>query len=185
MKAQQSQQARGQGAGSFLQKCDNAEATVFHHLSTLNHMKTKYLKTNWLIILLAIVLVAIGSAAATTYLNLQRRIHADEAFAATLDRIYQGQKLSVVLKAMQDGDAGTAAQRLDLLLCENILIINSELASAGDRERAYVKDAFMKIARLRPKNPDTATGGAQELSNDQIEAQKILAQACVEITRAN
>ena len=148
-------------------------------------MKTKYLKMNWLILLVGMVLVAAGFAAGTTYLDLARKIHSDEVFSATLDRIYQSQRLSAVLKTLHDGDVATAAQRLDLLLCDNILIINSELASADDLKRAYVKDAFRKIARLRPTNAGTTAGATQELNNDQIEAEKILAQACVEITRAN
>ena len=70
-------------------------------------------------------------------------------------------------------------------MCDNILIINSELAAADDATRAYVKDAFMKIARLRPKNLHTTAGDALKPGHDQIEAEKILTRACVEITRAN
>ena len=148
-------------------------------------MKTPYIRIDRLIPWLGIALVAAGFAAAATYLDLERKVHSGEAFAATLDRLYQVQKLNAALKTLRDGDAGTAAQRLDLLLCDNILTLNSELASADDRQRAYVKDAFLTIARLRPKNPDTTTGVAQELNNDQIAAEQILAQACVGITRAN
>ena len=147
-------------------------------------MKTKYVSMDRLIPLLGIALVAAGVAAAATYLDLERKAHSGEAFAATLDRLYQSQRLSAALKTMHDGDANAATQRLDLLLCDNILIINSETASANELSRAYVKDIFVRIARLRPKNPDTATGEAQKLDSDQIQAEKILAQACGEIAQA-
>jgi hypothetical protein len=169
----------------ILQECDNAEAAVFHHLTTLKHMKTRYLKKDWLILLLGLALVAGGFAATTTYLGLERKVSSGEAFSATLDRLYQSQKLSAALKTLHDGDMATAVQRLDLLLCDNILMINSDLALADDLKRAHVKDVFRKIALLRPQNPSTIAGATLEISNDQIEAEKILAQACVEITRAN
>jgi len=148
-------------------------------------MKTKYPRINWLILLLGAVLVTAGFAAAATYLDLERKNHSGEAFMATLDRLYQVQRLSAALKTLHDGDAGTAVQRLDLLLCDNILTLNSELASADDRQRACAKDVFTRIARLRPKNSSTTAGGAEELSADQIEVERILAQACSEITRAH
>ena len=143
------------------------------------------MKIDRLIPFLGIALVAGGVAAAATYLNLERKIHSGEGFTATLDRIYQDYQLSAALKTLHNGDAGTAAQRLDLLLCDNILKINAELASADDRKAAYVKDAFMRMARLRPKNPDTPVGAAPELNSDQREAEKILMRACAGITSAN
>jgi len=148
-------------------------------------MKTKYIKVHWLIPLLELVLIAVGVVTAAHYLDLDRKMHSDQAFSATLDRLYQVQRLSAALKTLHDGDAGAAAQRLDLLLCDNILIVNSELASANDRERAYVRDAFARIAHLRPRDPDATGGNAQKRYNEQIEAEKILTQATVEITRAN
>jgi len=148
-------------------------------------MKTKYIKTGWLTPLLEIALVAGGVVAAATYLDLERKIHSNEAFAVTLDHIYQDQQLSVALKTLHDGDAGAAARRLDLLLCDNILRLNSELASADARKAAYVKNGFMRIARVRPKNPETPAGAARELDTDQIRAEKILRQACAGVTGAN
>jgi hypothetical protein len=148
-------------------------------------MKTKHVRTDWLIPLLGIALVAGGVVAAATYYDLERKIHADEAFATTLDRLFQNQQLSAALKTLHDGDAGTAAQRLDLLLCDNILMLDSELACADERKAAYVKDTFRRIARVRPKNSEIAAGAAQELESDRIEAEKILMQACAGITGAN
>ncbi|MGD0260397.1 MAG: hypothetical protein ABSD29_11305 [Verrucomicrobiota bacterium] len=147
-------------------------------------MKTQYIKTDWLIPWLGIALVAAGFAAAATYLDLERKTHSAEAFSGTLDRLYQNQILSAALKTLHDGDVGTAAQRLDLLLCDNILLLNSELASADDRQRAYVKGAFTKVARLRPNNSSTTAGDAQKLNNDRIKAEKILMEACAGNTSA-
>ena len=68
-------------------------------------MKTRYIKMDWLIPVLGIAVVAGSLLAGTTYLNLERKIHADEAFTATLDRLYQDHQLSVALKttALLDG----------------------------------------------------------------------------------
>jgi len=177
--------ARNRFACPILQKCDNSAVAVFYPVERLTYMKTKYRGIDWLILLLGMGVVAGGFAAATTYLGLERKIHSGEVCAVILDRLYQDQKLSAALKTLHDGDAATAAQRLDLLLCDNILRIHSELASADDRTRAYVKDEFARIARLRPRNSDIPVGAKPERSDDQAEAEKILAQACIETARAN
>jgi hypothetical protein len=169
----------------MLQGQDNSEPTVFHQQTEVNAMKKKYIRIDRLIPWLGIALAAAGFAAAATYLDLDRKVHSGEAYTATLDRLYQAQTLSAALKTLHDGDPGTAAQRLDLLLCDNILNINSELSSADDRQRAYVQDAFTRIARRRPKESNATAGDAQAPGNDRTEAEKILAQACVGITRAN
>jgi hypothetical protein len=141
-------------------------------------MKTNYMKMDRLIPWLGIALVAGGVAAAAAYLDLQRKIHSAEAFAVTLDHLYQDESLSLALKTLHDGDVVAAVQRLDLLLCDDILRLDSELVSADDRKAAYVKYAFVRMARSRPRNPDTTAGAAQELNADQIKAEKILKQAC-------
>lgn len=147
-------------------------------------MKTKRINLDRLTPLLGITLVALVVVAGATYLNLEQKIHSAEAFAVTIDHLHQNQALGAVLKTMHDGNAGTAAQQLDILLCDNILRINAELASADDRKAAYVKDCFMALARVRPKNPPSAGGASQELSADQVEAEKILLRACAGVTRA-
>jgi len=148
-------------------------------------MKIGNLKLSWLIPVVGIALFAAGVLAGRTYLDLERKTYSGQAFSATLDRLCQSQRLSAALETLHDGDGASAAQQLDLLLCENILIINSELASTNDRERAYVRDIFARIAHQRPKNSDASAGNAQKLNNDRIEAEKILTRACVEITQAN
>jgi len=138
-------------------------------------MKTRYLKLEWLIPVMGTAVVAAGLVAGITYLDLERKIHADEAFNATLDRVSHDQKLSAVLKTLHDGETGGAAQRLDLLLCGDILRTNSELGSAYARTRSVVEDAFRKIARLRPKTADgRGASSTQACNDDQVAAQRIL-----------
>ena len=146
-------------------------------------MKANFTKMNWLFPVLGIALVAAGIMAGATYLGLERKIDSGQAFAATLERLYQDQQLSVVLKTLHDGDAALAARRLDILLCENILAINSEIASADSRQQACAQDAFVRIAKMRPKNVYTASG-PQQLNDDQIEAERILTEACFAIKRS-
>jgi len=143
-------------------------------------MKTRFLKTDWLIPLAGIAVVAGSVVAGSAYMELERKTAAEEAFTATLDHLYQDHQLSVALKAIYEGEEKEAAQRLDLLLCDSILRIDSELASADTRTRAFVVDAFRRIALVRPK---TATGAAassaQECTDDQIVAERILSKALV------
>ena len=138
-------------------------------------MKIKYLKIDWLIPVLGIAVVAGSLLAGTTYLNLERRIQADEAFTATLDRLFQDQQLSTALKTIHDGEVDVAAKRLDLLLCGHIIRTDSELASADARTRRFVEDGFRRIATLRPKSAQGAAGAStQECNDDQAAAEKIL-----------
>ncbi len=168
---------------SILQKHDNAEVAVGNDHTKLNFMKTRYLKTDWLIPLVGIAVVAGSLVAGSTYLDLERQIHADEAFTATVDRLYQDQMLSAALKTIHDGEVNVAARRLDLLLCEHILRTDAELGSADARTRAFVGDAFRRIALVRPKTANgAAAGSAQECNDDQIAAEKVLSGAPV-VTR--
>jgi hypothetical protein len=164
--------------GGILQNRDTAEAVDSHIQRQVNRMKTSYLKMRWLVPLLGLAVAAGGVTAARTYLDLRRRTQSEEAFSAALDRLYADQKISSALRKLHDGEVSAAARRLDLLLCENILVTDSELASASERQRAYVQDAFVRIARSRPRNAETAAGATLELSNDQIKAETILEEAC-------
>jgi hypothetical protein len=163
---------------SILQKHDNAEATVVQNQRKLNRMKTRYLMMNWLIAVLGMAVVAAGLVAGTTYLDLERKVHADEAFIVTLDRLHVDRQLSTALKTLHDGEVDKAAQCLDLLLCEHILRTDLEQASADAQTQAYVQNVFRKIARVRPKTADgAATGSAQERNEAQAAALRILEQA--------
>jgi hypothetical protein len=132
------------------------------------------MKLDRLIPLLGIALVAGGVMAAATYLNLDRRIQSSEAYLGTLDRLFQDQQLSVVLKRLHEGDVAAATQHLDLLLCDNILLTNAELASADAQTRAAVQDTFRRIALLRPKPEPTGAASTQARVSDQDAAERIL-----------
>ena len=137
-------------------------------------MNTTQIRLNRLIPLLGLALVASALVAAASYADLQRKNHAREEFGAAIDRLCHIQRLSSVLKQIHDGDPATAAQRLDIMLCDDILELNSQLASAGEAERACARDAFAQIARLRPRSSETSAGAALEPAGDQIEAERIL-----------
>lgn len=140
-------------------------------------MKTNYIRMKRLIPVLGIVVVAAGVMAGATYLDLARKIHNGEAFAATLGRLYQDQKLCAVLQTLQKGDVDEAARTLDLMLCDDVLAVHSRLALANPAERTYARFVFARIALLRLGNSGATVGAAGELSDDQHEAGRILAEA--------
>ena len=138
-------------------------------------MKTNYLKMNWLIPTLGIAVVAGTYLAATTYLDLARKTEAEQAFVVTVDRVYQAQQLSMALKTIQEGEIKGAAQRLDVLLCNQILRLDSELASSDARTKALVGMAFQRIAAGRPKaGSGPLAGSAQAVVDARTAAEKIL-----------
>jgi hypothetical protein len=161
-----------------LQKCDNAGTETAQNRAEFNAMKTTYLKMQWLAPVLGVAVVSGGLMATRTYFELEHKVRAHEALTATLERLYQDQKLSTALKSMHEGDVEGAAQNLDALLCENILRLNDELASADARTRAYVEDVFRRIALARP---ELAGGGAagsdQGRSDEQAAVERILRRA--------
>ena len=134
-------------------------------------MKTGYWKSDWLVPLVGIAVVGGSLMAATTYVNLEKRVSAGETLSATLDHLYQDQALSAALRTLRDGQVESAAQRVDLVVCQNILRLDSQVTSADPRTRAYIEDAFRRIAQLRPKI-DPGAGGYSE---DQVAAEKVLA----------
>ena len=141
-------------------------------------MKKGNLKTDWLAPLVGITVVGGSLMAATTYVNLEQKTSDAKALTVTLDHLYQDQRLSAALRSLRGGQVETAAQRVDQLLCEDILRRNAELGSADAPTRAYVNDMFRRIALLRPKVSAGASGGAaQECTEDQIAAERILAHA--------
>ena len=125
--------------------------------------------------MLGIAVVAGSVLAATTYLDLQRKTQAAEAFTATVDRLYQDHQLSAALKVIHEGQVEAAAQRLDLLVCGNILRTDSELASADARTRVFVQEAFRRLALVRPMGAKgAAPGSTQECNDDRAAAERIL-----------
>jgi len=141
-------------------------------------MKTRYLKTDWLLPLVGIVVVAGSLLAARTYFDMEQQAGAEQALGTTLDRLQHDLKLCGVLKAIHNGEVAGGAQRLDLLLCDDILELHAGLTAADLRTRTYVQDAFRRIALLRPKiGAGTAASAAPERSHDQAAAERILASA--------
>jgi hypothetical protein len=148
-------------------------------------MKIKCMKIDWLVPLVGAAVVAGCLMAVNTYLGLERRIQAEDTLATTLDHLCQDQKLSVVLKKIHNGAAAEAAQNLDLILCASILRLSDGLASADPQTRAYVEDAFRRIARVRPMTGAGAAGSAaQDCNEDQVAAERVLMLALASDQRA-
>jgi hypothetical protein len=141
-------------------------------------MKTNHIKTDWMIRLLGIALVAGAAMAAATYLNLERQVHSTEVFRANYDRLYQDVQLCSALKAIHEGDISGATRRLDLKLCQDINALNGQLASADAGDRAFIKNAFVRFTLLRPRSAELLTDDAKELTPEQLEAERILQEAC-------
>ncbi len=138
-------------------------------------MKTKDPRIDWLVRCTGIAVVAGAAVAATTYLEFEQKADAAQAFAVTLDRLFHDQQLSMALEQIHQGAVPAAAQRLDLLLCEDVVLADLELASADALTRAAVEDAFRRIALIRPRTVAAgATGPDQEPGDRQVEAERIL-----------
>jgi hypothetical protein len=126
--------------------------------------------------LLGIAVVVGALMAVTYYVSLQRRIQASQTLTMTLDHLQRDHRLSLALKRIHDGNVGEAAQQLDVMLCDDILQLNSDLASADERTRAFATYAFCRIGHTRPSAPAVSSDGAAlGLTDDQIAAQRILA----------
>jgi len=141
-------------------------------------MKTNELKMKWLAPVLGAVVIGGGLMGTKLYFELEHKTRAHEALTATLQQLYQDQRLSTALKSMREGDVQGAAQRLDALLCQNILRLDEESASADGKTRMYVEDAFRRIALAQ----SGITGGAtadteQEAGEDRAAVQKIFLRA--------
>ena len=143
-------------------------------------MKTNCMKTDWFVPLVGLAAIAAAVATGKAYLDFERETRAGEALTVTLDRLYQDHQLSMALKTIHDGDAVAAARRLDLLLCEHIVRLDSELASADARTRTYVEDALQRMALVRPRVVQAqSAASATDCSDDQIAAERILGRVLV------
>ena len=146
-------------------------------------MRNKYFGLGWLIPALGVALVLGGMMGAASYLSLERQAQSSEALAGTMDHLYLDQTLSLALRRIHDGDVATASRQLDLLLCDDILQLNSKLASADDRTRVLVGDGFRRIGRLRPETAPASAQAAAETTEDQVVAQRILGLAMADEPR--
>jgi hypothetical protein len=148
-------------------------------------MKTIQFKTDYLIPLAGVALVVGGALVTVVHLDLERKAHAGEALAVTLNSLAQDQRLSEALRTLDHGDVAGAAQSLDLLLCDNILLLNSQLEAADEPTRACVMDSFRRIGRARPKHPEASLkDSTSATTDDQLAAQRILALAMAGDTQA-
>jgi hypothetical protein len=138
-------------------------------------MKLQDLKVNWLFPFVGIALVAGTVITATAYFDFERKADAAQAFAATLERLFQDQQLSMALEQLQQGDIAAAAKRLDLMLCGDIVRADLELATADALEQQAVQDTFRRIALIRPRTgPGGTPDPAQEPEDSRAEAERIL-----------
>jgi hypothetical protein len=148
-------------------------------------MKNTSIKMKWLIPTLGIAMVAGSLVGAATYIELGREAHSGEAYNVALGHLRLDEGLCCALRSMHEGDVNSAARQLDLLLCDDILAVNSELTSPRAAERAFVMNVFARFALVRPKNAALLAGTGQELRDDQIEAERILEHAANGITPGN
>jgi hypothetical protein len=140
-------------------------------------MKTNRNRINWLIPALGIALVALGLSVGAIYLELEGRTRSAEASMARMVRLRHDLELCAVLRTFHEGNVTAAARQLDLLLCSDIVTLNAHLASTDAEERSFVKNAFARFALVRPLSAQLLADDENELREEQIEAERILAQA--------
>jgi hypothetical protein len=148
-------------------------------------MKTPWFGKSWVIPLLGIA-VAVGVwMARTHYLRLEQQARSAEVLQGMMDRLYHDQHLGVALKRLHEGDVDVAVQRLDVLLCDDILRLNSELEGADENAKRCVGEVFRRIARVRPVTSEPANSGtASGWAYTQTAAQRILSLAMANEPRA-
>jgi hypothetical protein len=130
--------------------------------------------------------VAIGAMVVrSNYLRLEQETRSADALQVMMDHLYQDQNLSLALRQIHDGDVAAAAQQLDVLLCDDIVRLNSDLEDADDHTRACVGDVFRRIGRVRPAISEPAASGvASGATVTQTSAQRILGLAMANEPRA-
>jgi hypothetical protein len=144
-------------------------------------MKDKNINIKWLMPGLGIAVVAGALMGAATYSKLQQQAHSNENFYAMLQRLKLDAGICAGLRALHEGDVNSAAQRLDRLLCDDILRLNSELPSLEGADRAFMQNTFARCALVRPKCAALLAGTRQQPNDDEVEAERILAEAARQI----
>jgi hypothetical protein len=148
-------------------------------------MKTTWFKSSWVIPLLGIAVAVGAMLVRINYLRLEQEARSADVLQAMMDRLYHDQHLSVALKELHNGEVDAAVQRLDVVLCDDIIRLNSELEGADEHTKACVGEVFQRIARVRPANPAPANSGtAPGWADTQAAAQRILALAMANAPRA-
>jgi hypothetical protein len=144
-------------------------------------MKDKNINIKWLMPSLGIALVAGGLIGAETYVELTRKAHSKETFYAMLQRLNLDAGICAGLRALQEGDVNSAAQRLDRLLCDDILTLNSELTSLEGADRTFMKNAFARCALVRPTCAALQARTSQQPNDDEAKAERLLAEAARQV----
>jgi hypothetical protein len=148
-------------------------------------MKTTSFGRNWVIPLLGIAVVAGAVIVRANYLRLEQETWSADALQATIDRLYHDQNLSVALKKLHEGDVDGAVKRLDVVLCDDIVRLDSELEDADQHTRTCVGEGLRRIAHVRPVSPQAAQSGTVPGWVDtQTAAQRILSLAVANELRA-
>jgi hypothetical protein len=138
-------------------------------------MNVRCFRIDWLIPVLGIVIVVGFVVVAVTYRGLEGQADEETAFTPVLDRLCRDHGLSLVLRMMHEGSFDEAAERLDLLLCWDVMRADVEMARADARTRAWGEDILRMIARLRPKmERKTGAGPALESGDAREEAERVL-----------
>jgi hypothetical protein len=139
-------------------------------------MTTRCFRMDWLFPVLGVAVLVCVCAGTIAHKKVERRVVAEETCVPALNRLRHDHALSLALRALHEGRADEASQRLDLLLCWDILSTDAELASADPALRDWAQSVLARIAVARPNKgattaSDPSSGGIQE------EAQRVLERA--------
>jgi hypothetical protein len=148
-------------------------------------MKTNWLNRKWLIPLLGIAVAVSAIAVQTRCARLERQARSADALQAMVDRLFDDQNLSAALRKIHDGDTAAAAQQLEIMLCNDIVRLNSQMEEADEHTKVWVAQAFERMAHAHPIDTEMAAGqGKPGWMDTQAAAQHILALAQVNGPRA-
>lgn len=135
-----------------------------------------------LVSLMVIALVAAGVVAAAYYRDCKQKTRYAEASAATTDHLYNALQFCSALNLIRQGEVSTVARRMDIAFCDEIVAINGELATASEGDQAFIKNAFARLALLRPKAAELFPDAS--LCANEIEAERILQEATAQMNPA-
>jgi hypothetical protein len=144
-------------------------------------MKDKNINSKWLIPGLGIALVAGGLMGAASHSKLEQEAHSGEACRWALERLRFDAGVCRGLRTLYEGDVNSAAQQLDRFLCEDILRLNSELASLEGVDRAFMKNAFARFSIVRPTCAALQARTSQQPNDDEVKAERLLAEAARQV----
>ncbi len=146
--------------------------------SPISRMNIRSNKLKWFAAFLAIAAIGAGYPAVQTYLESQSQIRSEEKANALLDRLAQDQHLNTILRLLKAGAVEEATQRLNYLVCGDIVNVHALLASTDDRTRAFAQQTFSRMAQCRPKpSPAAVADFHGQRYYEEVEAERIFAKA--------